>query len=78
MCKQLFNQVTVQRIQNAQQKYFRILFFRIEPFGLICKLETFKPNHFIPLLRLFKNSLESKSTRNMGAKCECSKKRKLT
>ena len=68
MCKQLFNQVIVPRIQNTQQKCFRILFCRIEPFGSFCKLQTFQPNHFVPLLRLFKNSLESKGTRTMGAK----------
>ena len=60
MCKQLFNQVIVPRIQNTQQKYFRILFCRIEPFGSFCKLQTFQANHFVPLLRLLKNSLESK------------------
>ena len=68
MCKQLFNQVIVPRIQNTQQKCFRILFCRIEPFGSFCKLQTFQSNHFVPLLRLFKNSLESKGTRTMGAK----------
>ena len=68
MCKQLFNQVIVPRIQNTQQKCFRILFCRIEPFGSFCKLQTFQPNHFVPLLRLFKNSLESKVTGTVGAK----------
>ena len=68
MYKQLFNQVIVPRIQNTQQKCFRILFCRIEPFGSFCKLQTFLPNHFVPLLRLFKNRLESKGTRTMGAK----------
>ena len=50
MCKQLFNQVIVPRIQNTQQKCFRILFCRIEPFGSFCKLQSFQPNHFVPLL----------------------------
>ena len=68
MCKQLLNQVIVPRIQNTQQKCFRILICRIEPFGSFCKLQTFQPNQFLPLLRLFKNSLESKGTRTMGAK----------
>ena len=36
--------------------------------GSFCKLQTFQPNHFVPLLRLFKNSLESKGTRTVGAK----------
>ena len=66
--KQLFNQFIVPRIQTTQQKCFRILFCRIEPFGLFCKLQIFQPNHFVPLLRLFKYSLESKCTRSMGAK----------
>ena len=46
LCKQLFNQVIVPRIQNTQQKRFRILFWRIEPFGSFCKLETFQPDHY--------------------------------
>ena len=29
---------------------------------------TFQPNHFVPLLKLFKNSLESKGTRTMNDK----------
>ena len=69
MCKQLLNQVIVPRILNTQQKCFRILFCRIEPFRSFCKLQTFQPNHFVPLLRFFKNSLESKGTRTVGAKC---------
>ena len=68
MCKQLFNQVIVSRVRNTQQKCFNILIFRIEPFGSFCKLQTFQPIHFVPSLRLFKNSLESKGTRTMGAK----------
>ena len=68
MCKQLFNQVIVPRIQNTQQKCFRILLCRTEPFGSFCKLPTLQPNHFVPLLSLFKNSLESKGIRAMGAK----------
>ena len=68
MCKQLFNQVIVPRVQNTQQKCFCKLFCKIEPFGSFCKLQTFQPNYFVPLLRLFKNSLESKGTRTMGAK----------
>ena len=68
MRKQLFNQIIVLRIQNTQQKCFRILFCRNKPFGSFCKLQTFQPNHFVPLLRLFKNSLESKGTKTMGAK----------
>ena len=68
MCKQLFNQVIVPRIQNTQQKCFRILFCRIEPFGSFCKLQTFQPNLLVPLLRFFKNSVESKGTWTMGAK----------
>ena len=68
MCKQLFNQVIVPHASNTQQKYFRILFCRIEPFRSFCKLQTFQPNHFVPLLRFFKNILESKGTRTMGAK----------
>ena len=68
MWKQLFNQVIVPRIQNTQKKCFRILFFRIEPFSSFCKLQTFQSNHFVPLLRLFKKSLESKGTRTMDAK----------
>ena len=68
MWKQLFNRVIVPRIQNTQQKCFRILFCRIEPFGSFCKLQIFQPNHFVPLLRLFKNSLESKGSRTMCAK----------
>ena len=67
MCKQLFNQVIVPRIQNTQQKCFRILFCKIEPFGSFCKLQTFQPN-FVPLLRLFKNSLQSKGARTTSAK----------
>ena len=68
MRKQLFNQVIVPRIQNTQQKCFRILFSRTEPIGSFCKLKFFQPNHFVPLLRLFKNSLESKGTRTMVPK----------
>ena len=68
MCKQLFKEVIVPRMQNKQQKCFRILFYRIEPFGSFCKLQIFLPNHFVPLLTLFKNSLESKGTRTMGVK----------
>ena len=68
MCKQLCNQVVVPRFQNTQQKCFRTLFCRIEPFGSFCKLQIFQPNHFVPLLRLFKNSLESKGTKTMAAK----------
>ena len=68
MCKQLFNQVIVPHASNTQQKCFRILFCRIESFRSFCKLQTFQPNHFVPLLRLFKNILESKGTRTMGAK----------
>ena len=37
-------------------------------FGSFCKLQTFHPNHFVLLLRLFKNSLECKSATTMGAK----------
>ena len=62
MYKRLFNQVIVPRIQNTQQKCFRILFCRIEPFGSFCKLQAFQPNLFVPLLRFFKNSIESKAT----------------
>ena len=68
MWKQLFNQVIVPRIQNTQQKCLRILFCQIEPFASFRKLQTFQPNHFVPLLRLFKNSLESKGTGTVGAK----------
>ena len=68
MWKQLFNQVIVPRIQNTQKKCFRTLSCRIEPFGSFCKLQTFQPNHFVSLLRLFKNNLESKVTRTMSAK----------
>ena len=68
MCKQLFNQVIVPRMQNTQQKCFWILFCRIEPFGWFCESQTFQPNHFVPLFKLFKNSLESKGTRTMGVK----------
>ena len=68
MCKQLFNQVTVPRIQNTQQKCFRISFCRTEPFDSFGKLQTFQPNLFVPLLRLFKDSLKGKGTRTMGAK----------
>ena len=60
MWKQLFNKVIVLHIQNTQQKCFCILFCRTEPFGSFCKLQTFQPNHFVPLLRLFKNSLKAK------------------
>ena len=56
MCEQFFNQFIVQRIQNTQQKRFRILFCRTKPFVSCCKLQTFQPNHFVPLLRLFENS----------------------
>ena len=49
-------------------KMFRILFCRIGLFGSFCKLQNFQPNHFIQLLRLFKNGLESKGTRIMGGK----------
>ena len=31
-------------------------------------MQTFQPNYFVPLLRIFKNSLESIGTRTMGAK----------
>ena len=68
ICKQLFNQVIVPRIQNTQQKYFRVLFCKIEPFGSFCKLQTFQLNHFVSLLRPFKNSLEGKGTTTVGAK----------
>ena len=68
MYKQLFNQVTVAHIQNTQDKCFRMFFSRIEQFGSFCKLIAFQSNHFVPLLRLLKNSLESKGTRTMGAK----------
>ena len=68
MCKRLFNQIIVPRIQNTQQECFRILFSRIEPFGSFCKLQTFQTNHFVPLLRLFKNSVENQGTRTMDAK----------
>ena len=67
MCKQLFNQVFV-NTQNTQQKCFCILFCRIAAFGSFCKLHTFQQNRFVPLSRLFKNSLESKVTRTMCAK----------
>ena len=68
MCKQLFNQVIVSRIQNTQQKGFCILFCRIEPFRFFCKLEHFQLKHFVPSLRLFKNNLESNTTRTVGTK----------
>ena len=57
--------VIVSRIQNTQ---LRTLFCRIGLFGSFCKLQTFQPNHFIELLRLFKNGFESKGTRIMGGK----------
>ena len=68
MCKQLFKQVIVPCFQNTQQKRFRILFCRIVSFSSFWKLQTFQPNHFVSLLRLFKNSVEIKSTRTMGTK----------
>ena len=68
MCKQLFKQVIVPRIQKTQQKCFRILFCRIEPFGSFYKLQIFQPNHVVLLLTLFNNTLESKGTTTMGNK----------
>ena len=45
-----------------------LLFCRIEPFGSSLKLQTLQSNHFVPLLRLFKNSWEREATRTIGAK----------
>ena len=53
MTKLLF-QASKTHSKNAFVYYFN------EPFGSFCKLQTFQSNHFVQLLRLFKNSLESK------------------
>ena len=37
-------------------------------FGSFCKLQTFQPNHFVLLVRLFKNSFGRKGTTTMSAK----------
>ena len=65
MCEQLFNQANVSCIQNTQQKVK--LFCKVEPFSLFYLLEASQSNHFVPSLRFFKNSLESKGTRTMDA-----------
>ena len=39
-----------------------VLFYRIKAFDLFCKsesLESFQPNHFVPLFRFFKKNIEN-------------------
>ena len=67
MCKQLFNQLIFYTSKPHSKIVFVYYFAELNHLVhfVICK--TFQPNHFVPLLRLSKNSSESNSTRIMGA-----------
>ena len=65
--KNLFNCHITPRTSSINQKCFRILFCRNEPFGTFIKSAKFQSNHFVPLLPTIQKRKKSNQSHTSSA-----------